>query len=267
MKNKLTPFISLVLSITMVSIANAQTIATTTTSTSGAVSSSITPLPVTSSSTSGAANKVMTQAQHILAIQNRGNSDINNRVTSLNALIKQIENAKKISAAQKTDLINQIQAEIISITALEAQLKADNSLAQAKVDFQNIFAQHYIYIFYLPKIERIIAADAILQATSTFDSSVIPLLQGFINQVKTKGGDVTEMQTEISDLQTQITAANNLATAVINSLAQIQATQFKANSSIMKTSQQNLQSARADLETARSDSQSIILTLKKDLGK
>lgn len=258
MKNKLIPFISLVLSITMISIANAQTVVTTTTKASS--TSGVNASPV-------ATNKVMTQAQHILAIQTRGNSDIKNRVTSLNALIKQIENAKKISATQKADLINQIQAEITSITALETQLKADNSLAQAKVDFQNIFAQHYVYAFYLPKIERIIAADAILQATSTFDSSVIPLLQGFINQVKTKGGDVTVMQSEISDLQTQITAATNLATTVVNNLLQIQSTQFKANSSVMKTSQQNLQNARADLEAARADSQNIILTLKKDLGK
>ena len=199
------------------------------------------------------------------AVQTKGDTDIQARLTSLNALITKVNAAEKLSAAQKSTMTTEMQGEVTSLTALKTKLDAETELAAARTDFQNIFAQHYIYAFYLPRVERIIAADAEVQAAATL-TTLAATLQIYITQAKTAGNDVTDLQAKLDDMKTKTAAATTIAQAALTALLPLTASGYPGNKATVQAAATSLKTGRTDLEAARTDARAIVVSLKKTLN-
>jgi hypothetical protein len=213
-----------------------------------------------------AAEPTAAMVTHLAAIQTRGDADITQRITSLNALASKVASAKRLTADQKASLTTQTQSEVDGLTALKAKLDAEtaNQVTEAKVDFQNIFAAHYIYRFDLPRDERVLAADAQSDAAATL-TALIPKLQAYIAQAQAKGSDVSSEQALLTDLQTKSADAQTKSQAVIASLVPLVASGVPGNLVTIQSAATTLKGTRTELGTARTDAQSIVTALKKVL--
>jgi hypothetical protein len=198
---------------------------------------------------------------HLAAIQKKGDTDITTRLNSLNTLVSKINGAKKLSSTQKSDLTAEIQAEITSLTTLKTSLDGETTVEAAKTDFQNIFAQHYIFAFYIPRVERILAADRELDAATAL-TSISSKLQGYITQAKTAGNDVTQMQSQLTEMNTKTADAQTQAQAVIDSLISLKASGYPGNKTTIENAVSPLKTGRSDLEAARKDAKSIVTSLR-----
>ena len=202
---------------------------------------------------------------HLSAIQARGDTDITNRVTSLTTLVTSVSSAKRLTSAQENELITEMQGEITGLTSLKTSLDGDTTVADATTDFKNIFAQHYIYAFYIPRINRILAADDQADATAIL-LALVPKIQADITTAQSKGNDVTALQSSLTDMQSQLTSAQSTVASVTTSLLPLSASGYPSNANTVQEAAASLKSSRAQLQTAHVDANAIVNGLRSLLG-
>ncbi len=220
---------------------------------------------VTSAAGSSETAVSTTSANRLASIQTKGAADITARTTSLTSLIAKVNAAKKLTSIQKASLTTEMSGEVTSLGILKAKLAADTTVATAATDFQNIFKEHYIYAFFLPRTERIVAADDIGDAASQL-TALAAKLQTLITTAKDKGTDTTALITQLADMQAKATAASTGASAAIASLVPLTAAGYPGNKTTVTAAAATIKTARTSLETARTDAKALIAALKKDLG-
>jgi hypothetical protein len=204
-------------------------------------------------------------AAHLAAIQTKGDADITARLTSLNTLIAKVGAATRLSASQKTSLTSEMQVQVTGLTTLKTSIDADTTPATARADYDKIFTEHFIYAFYIPRINRIMAADAETEATATL-VTLATTLQSYVTQAKASGNDVTSIQAALADMQAKTADATTQSQSVLNALLPLTATGYPGNKAIVQGATAAINTGRSDLKTARSDAGAIVTSLKKMLG-
>ncbi len=218
----------------------------------------------TSQSRSAAATSTAQSAQsdELARIQARGDTDIDARITSLTGLETKVTATAKLTTDQKSSLTNELKTEITSLQALKTKLDADTDLTTAKVDFQSIFNKHFIYAFYVPRLERIIACDYELNAAATL-KTVATKLKAYIDLASQQGGDVTTLTASLTEMDTNLTEAQTKAQATLDSLLPLTVAGYPGNKATVQNAVSQINLARANLKTARTDANTIITGLKK----
>ena len=216
----------------------------------------------TSAALAATATPTQTTAAHVAAIQAKGATDISTRLASLTTWQSKVSAAKRLTAAQKADITTDLTTQSTELTTLKGTLSSETDVTTAKTDFQNIFQQHYIYAFFLPRTQQVVVADGLSDASTNL-AALIPKLQTFITQAQAQGLAVTTLQSTLADLQAKTTAVNTITTTAISTLVALKATDYPGNKTSMQSTEATLKTARADLKVARTDAQTLVTGLKK----
>ena len=211
------------------------------------------------------AASTQTVAEHVAAIQAKGDTDIQNRVSSLQTLTTKVASAKKLTADQKSTLSAEINSEVTGLQTLKTTLAGEKTVATATADFKNVFEQHYIYAFYVPRVNRILAADAQNDAAANL-IALIPKLQAYVTKAKDAGKDVTALQKALDEMKLKADDAQTQSSGVIATLTPLTASGYPANKTTVQTAGTTLKTSRSDLETARTDARTIVTGVRKLLG-
>lgn len=220
----------------------------------------------TSSPSAKAAQRLaQQQANQQTRVQNgiqRGDTEINNRVNSLNGLVSRINDIKRLSATTKATLTAQVTSQISALQTLKTKIEADTDLTTLKADLKSILDSYRIYALFIPKTHILVASDGILQATSKF-SDIETRLQTKIQSAQTAGKDVTSLNNALSDMQSKIADAQTQANNAVSVVTPLQPqADTSAYASTLKGARTDLQTGIHDLQTARIDAQTIISGLK-----
>jgi hypothetical protein len=183
----------------------------------------------------------------------------------LNALITKVSTAKKLTDGQKTSLTNDMQGQVTSMTTLKTKLDADTVVTTAATDFQSTFSAHYIYAYYIPRTERIIAADAEANAATNL-SDLAAKFTDYIATASAANNDTAALTAKLTEMKTKIADAQTQAATVSTSLLALTVSGHPANKTIITASAANLKTGRADLESAGADAKSLTASLKKLLA-
>ena len=195
-------------------------------------------------------------------LQARADQEISRRLESLQKLITRINEFKKLSASQKTSLTTQVQAQITSLTALQAKIKADTDPATVKTDVQSIIGSYRIYALFVPQIQLLGAADRLL-TTSDEMSSHAAILGTKITEAQTKGQNVTDLQTLLSDMNTKIADAKTQGQNAINAVTPLTPDGYPGNKTTLQSAREMVVAGVKDLNMARQDARKIIVGLLK----
>ena len=195
-------------------------------------------------------------------LQARADKEITRRLESLQKLITRINEFKKLSAAQKTALTTQVQAQITSLTALQAKIKADTDPATLKTDVQSIIGSYRIYALFMPQIQILGAADRLL-TTADEMSSHAATLETKINEAQAKGQNVTDLQTLLADMNAKVTDAKTQGQNAINAVTPLTPDGYPGNKTILQSARQMVVMGIKDLNTARQDARKVIVGLMK----
>ena len=200
------------------------------------------------------------QGQHLSSIHSRGAKEITRRLTYLNNLLTQINNATHLTASDKAALTSEINNEIAGLTALQSTLAAQTSLPGAKANVQSMITDYRVFALIIPKVRMIIYADN-QQNNEAKLSTLAGKLETRIAAAKTAGTDVTSLQTKLDDMKSKISAAQALSSGVETGVLGITPDQYNANKSILAPYHADLGTAHADNQVAYSDAKSIIEVL------
>jgi hypothetical protein len=192
----------------------------------------------------------------LAGIKAKANTDVTDRVNSLNSAIDRVKGAKGLGSGQGT-LEAYLGTDITPLQQLDATIQGDTSVQQAAQDFRTIFTNFRVYRLVLPAAH--IAGDA-LRVTNTS----IPNLQA----ASTKAGQYVNpgnqgvLQPLIDDLNGQISAATNATNGLAATVLAYTPQQWNANNNLLAPSKQSDAQADAAVAKGRQDVKQIRAIVK-----
>ena len=154
--------------------------------------------------------------------------EIDRRVASLNNLIRIINNTKRLSESQKSQLVTQVNVEVTNLQYLRGKIEADSDIAMLTADKQSIVLSYRIYALFLPKINIIALGDQIIGLAETMT-----------------------LKTQNQAALAKINDATTKAQAAIDSVMPLTPDGYPGNKATLKSANDQLRTARADLNAAR----------------
>jgi len=212
-----------------------------------------------SSAPSGSSSS--TDAGRLHEIQARAKAAIDARLHSLNFAIAAVKANRVITDADKDTLLNTLNGDVSGLTALEAKIQGDTTVAQAEADYKTIFSGYRVYALALPQVLFAAATDDITQAVlphlNDADSRLTTLLNG-----KYKDKDTPPVQAAMKDLAAQINAITVSTKGLSAQVLAYTPAQWNANHGILGPPRQTLRTARADVRTGRADIAFVVAQIK-----
>lgn len=182
-------------------------------------------------------------------IQAAAQTDISNRVASLNAAVDRVRSATDLGADQGA-LLGTLQGDLSGLPELGQTISADTSVASAKSDFQQIFSGFRVYALVLPTTALVSADDHVTNTTApklTADASRIA--------AKETPTDQAQLQPLLSDLATKVSAATAAVGGQAAALEADTPAEWNANHDLLSAATTATRSAAGDMAQARSDAQ------------
>lgn len=194
-------------------------------------------------------------------IINRGNSEIQRRLSTLQSLSSKINSATKLTASDKAALSSEVNDEISGLTTLKTKLDADTTVAAAKTDAQSIITGYRVYALIVPKVNLIKAADDQQVAESKF-SALATKLQTRLSAAQSAGKSVTALNSGLTDMKNKIAAAQAISSKIEASVIGLQPGDYNTDHSILNGYRDQLKTAQTDIQAAVSDATNIVSGLK-----
>jgi hypothetical protein len=224
-------------------------------STAGLTLTSASALATVKGATS-AARTTADQAKVQLII-NRGNSEIQRRLGTLQTLSGKISSATKLTAGDKATLNGEVTDEINSLTALKTKLDADTTVADARTDAQSIITGYRVYALIVPKVNLVKTADDQQVAEGKLSALAVKL-QSRLSAASSSGQKLPALQNGLADMNKQISAAQAISSQIESSVIGLQPSDYNSNHSVLNGDRNQLKTAQADIKAAVSDATTII---------
>ena len=194
-----------------------------------------------------------------IRIQNekeKGDTEISDRITSINQLIVRMQNLKNVSDTDRTSLIATLQAHLTILTQLKTKLASDTSTTTVAADVKAITADTRIYALIIPRAYIVATADqvtTVVQMMRVAGSKLSSRLASSTSITQTP-----EMQSAMYDFDSKLTDALQQARLAVSSTENLipdggDATKLAANTAALKAAKINLQTAQQDIVAARKD--------------
>jgi hypothetical protein len=183
----------------------------------------------------------------LAGIKAKANTDITDRVNSLDSAINKVKAAKGLGSGQGT-LEAYLGTDITPLQQLDATIQGATSVQQAAQEFGTIFTNFRVYRLVLPAAH--IAGDA-FRVTDT----AIPNLQAASTKAQqyVNAGNQGVLQPLIDDLNGQISAASNATNGLAATVLAYTPQQWNANNNLLAPSKQSDAQADAAVAKGRQD--------------
>ncbi len=209
-----------------------------------------------------AAMAASTSAARMAAMKNRDNTEIGNRVTTLNNLLSRIQGMAKLSDAEKSSFSSEIQSEIGNLSSLQTNIGADTSTTSLRTDSQSITQAYRIYALVVPQ-GSIVAADDRISTMVTSFQTVAAKLETRITAAQTAGDNMSVETTTLADFTAKVSDASTQASAASSEVANLEPdngdqTIMASNTAALKDARSKIQTATNDLKTAEEDATTVV---------
>ncbi len=217
--------------------------------------------PAAGTSTDKSQKQAENQAARITSLKTRADKEIDRRVAALNNLITKINSNKRLSDADKSTFVSQIQSQITTLTTLRSKIDADTDLDTLRADVKSIVDSYRIFALFIPKIHILSSADSMSQAADKL-TAIAAKLQTKIQSAQAAGNDVTALQSALSDMQAKVADAKTQYQNAENTVSPLTPDGYPTNKSQLDSARAMIKTGAQDLKTARADAVTIISGLK-----
>jgi hypothetical protein len=210
-----------------------------------------------------------TTANKEAAMIERADKEVQARIDSLNKVLTQIQNMKKVSDADKATVEATIQAEINTLTSLKAKVDADTSTTSLSVDLKSIAPDYRVYMLFMPQT-RIMAAASRINDIASLMTTVQGKLQARITALSTSTGFnasgtvsiMADISAKIADAQLQATNAVSITSGLKpdNGDKNLAA----SNTAALKQGQADIKAGNADLRAVQKDLNSLVQIIREN---
>lgn len=191
------------------------------------------------------------QDTELAKLQQKASTMIDERITTLNALLSRIQSDTRLSDTDKTTLTTNINNMISNLQSLKAKIAADTDVTTARTDAKSIVTSYHVFATFEPET-RLLTIVSNLQTTAGNLQNLVPLLQNLSSTLKSQGKDTTTIDAAITDISTQLTNINTTLASDKTKLDSI-ATSTNDNQATFTQIRQDLAKVKADFAQIRHD--------------
>jgi hypothetical protein len=200
-------------------------------------------------------------AGRLAAIQAAGAKATSDRIIALDGAIPKVTANVALSAADKSTILNTLNADLNAMHALAAKIAADSTADQASTDYKSIFSTYRVFAVALPQSAYAAAADDLTDTTvpklTAAQKSLAALLAG-----PDAAKSTPALQAQLADMAAKIAAAQSAVSGVAASALGVTPAGYDANHSILVPIRQSETTALADAKAAGVDASDIVAALK-----
>jgi DNA repair exonuclease SbcCD ATPase subunit len=201
------------------------------------------------------------QSAHLNRLKTHGASEIDRRLSSLQAALNKLQASTTLADADKKALAAGVQAEIDGLATLKDKLAAETNLDAARADVQSIFTEYRVYALLLPKARLVTVADRAQLAGKKFQE-LAGKLQVKVTALKAGGTDVTQLQKDLDAMNAKLTDAKTHYDGLPTKLLTLKPTDYNADHKVLRDYRDDMKAVRADFKAAHDAAQDVILGLK-----
>ena len=183
-------------------------------------------------------------ATRLTKIQQRADTMIIDRITSLQNLLTHLSDDKKLSSDETTTLTTEINTAISNLQTLKAKIDADTDAVTALSDTKTIITSYHVYAIFEPQIRLLLIVDNLSSQAAKLQT-LTTQIQSLADTLKSQGKDTTAINTALSDINTQLTTITTKLTADQTTLTSVTVTEDIA------TAEKTFTQVRQDLATVR----------------
>ena len=210
-----------------------------------------------------------TEARHASSTEVRidmrrqqGDQLVNQRITSLNTLLNNIQKMVHLSDSDRNSVEASINADISKLNYLKIKIDADTSTTSLKDDLSSITKAYRVYVLAEPQVRITTASDRILSIINSLSTISAKVNARLASSTQASSTDPA-IQGALADFNAQITDAAAQAHAAITEVAGLQpdngdATIAASNKAALQDARAKILAAEKDLKTAQSDIRTIV---------
>jgi hypothetical protein len=192
-------------------------------------------------------------AAALAKIKADANTAVQARLTALNSVIGVLNGLTNCAVAP---LVSTAQADVTGLTALDATIQADTTVAQARTDAQKIFSDYRVFALVIPVDYMVRATCAVTDVTTRLTAL----------ETKWSGLNDPGIASLLADMQAHTQAAAQAVNGLAGTLESYQPKDWNADHQLLDGARGSLKSARQDLGTARQDATRIVAILRAEHG-
>lgn len=183
--------------------------------------------------------------------QTRAMEFIDNRIDNLTKLTGRIQEDKKMSENDKTQLNKEVQDEVTGLTNLKTKIQNDGILADLRTDAKKIVSDYKVYAIFEPKIRLLIVINNLQEISSNTGTSAARI-QTAIDKLKAEGQNVLNLQTLLADVNKNLDDINTRLTTDKTTVLGLTPTSINARI-VFTTTRKDLAAVRTDFAKIRAD--------------
>lgn len=204
--------------------------------------------PALAASTNSSGSKNLTTA-----ITN-ATKEVDARISTITRLTTMVNGLKKLTEAQKTSLVTNLQWISAELNDLKAKIAGDTDLATVKTDVTHVRNAFRVQALVVPQTSIVAGGNRALNTVATLNT--------FLSQIKDRvsklpaGTDTTEIQKLDTNLSEKIETAKTKAQSAIDNVVALKPdlgnkTIFESNKAKLKEARASLKSAISTIKDAR----------------
>lgn len=197
----------------------------------------------------------------LTSIINKGDQEIERRLTSLNAAAKVIDLTQKLSTDDKQTLKDEITSTISGLTTLKTKLDATTTLVDARTTAKAIISDYRVYALVLPKVRLVKVADGQIALEAKFIKLSSMLVQR-LAELKTAGQETGALEVALANMNTKVSAAQAISTSIQAKVIALQPSDYNNDHTVLSGNRDQLKTAHDELVAARTYAASIIDDIK-----
>jgi hypothetical protein len=192
-----------------------------------------------------------------------GDCEIARRFVTLTRLQGAVIAAPFLTSSDRQALLDRIQATRTGLTALKAEIDADPTVDELKVDVPRIATEYRVYLLLAPQVNLVRGADAATAAAGRLGQAA-QRLQQLIDFAKSQGKDVTAAQAALNAMEHDLANASAQLTGLSAKLLALTPADWNDGSArpVLDGARSEERSAHAELLSARKDARAVVAALK-----
>ncbi|MEB0002442.1 hypothetical protein QN345_02975 [Cryobacterium sp. 10I1] len=183
------------------------------------------------------------------------------RIASLNAAIAKVTANTSLVSSDKAALLGNLTSDLGGMNTLASKIAADSDLAQAKIDYADIFTTYRVSSVALPQSVFVTFADTVTSKTTANLAAEQTRLSGLLSG-KDASKSTEALQADLTDMAAQIGKATGAVSGLAAGSLAVTPEQYAANHDVMKAFKASATTARAALKQAQTDAKTIRAALK-----
>lgn len=213
-----------------------------------ALSSAISPSALAARAGDGGIGTTAANGERLQAIRSRTDVAVRERVARLEHLEERVRSAKYLTPSHRSALLTEIEGLSGGLQDVNSTVQNATDVDEARAAARRVVTEHLVYVLEVPKVNEVIALDAVDAAVNQLESSSKTLDEA-LDALQASGKDVSKERATSTSIDSKIAALRDSVANQSDQVLALQVDGYPANRATLQSVRTSLQGSRQALRS------------------